>query len=53
MPSDDSTWLITVPQDGDGEGIVQELASKLSQSSKPLSKRNVGELTIPSFKASS
>ncbi|KAJ7275277.1 ATPase V1 complex subunit C [Mycena haematopus] len=47
MPSDQSTWLIAVPQDGDSEGLQQELAPKLLQ----LSKANaVALLTIPTFK---
>jgi V-type H+-transporting ATPase subunit C len=40
MPSDQSTWLIAVPYT---EGLVQELSSKLT-------KANVAELGIPSFK---
>ncbi|KAI9460255.1 hypothetical protein BJY52DRAFT_290218 [Lactarius psammicola] len=50
MPSDQSTWLITVPQDGDTEGLLQELTSKLSQQSKTFSSGSIGQLYIPSFK---
>jgi len=50
MPSDQSTWLITVPQDGDSEGLLQELRSKLSQQSKTFSSSSIGQLYIPSFK---
>lgn len=50
MPSDQSTWLITVPQDGDSEGLLQELTSKLSQQSKTFSSSCIGQLFIPSFK---
>ncbi|KAI0307583.1 ATPase V1 complex subunit C [Multifurca ochricompacta] len=50
MPSDQSTWLITVPQDGDSEGLLQELTSKLSQQSKTFSSSSIGQLYIPSFK---
>ncbi|KZS96147.1 ATPase V1 complex subunit C, partial [Sistotremastrum niveocremeum HHB9708] len=46
MPSDQSTWLIAVPQDGDSEGLVQELSSKLG-GSKSI---GVGTLNVPSFK---
>ncbi|KAJ8588194.1 ATPase V1 complex subunit C [Rhizopogon salebrosus TDB-379] len=47
MPSDQSTWLIAVPQDGDAEGLLPELTSKLHQHSKST---GVAELAIPSFK---
>ncbi|KAL1691922.1 hypothetical protein GGG16DRAFT_52631 [Schizophyllum commune] len=45
MPSDQATWLIAVPNDGDAEGIVQELQHKLKAPS-----RSVSQLGIPSFK---
>ena len=44
MPSDQSTWLIAVPQDGDAEGLLHELTGKLPQHSRS------AELAIPSFK---
>lgn len=47
MPSDQSTWLIAVPQDGDAEGLLPELTSKLPQHPRT---SNVAELAIPSFK---
>ncbi|KAJ7630705.1 hypothetical protein FB45DRAFT_916318 [Roridomyces roridus] len=47
MPSDQSTWLIAVPQDGDSEGLLQEVSPKLSQQSKSTL---VAQLSIPSFK---
>jgi len=50
MPSDQSTWLIAVPQDGDSEGISQELSTKLSHQSRSFSARNIAQLGIPSFK---
>jgi len=50
MPSDQSTWLITVPQDGDSEGLLQELTLKLSQQSKTFPSSSIGQLYIPSFK---
>ena len=46
MPSDQSTWLIAVPNDGDAEGLGQELRSKLSKSCA------LAQLDIPSFKVS-
>ncbi|KIJ68743.1 hypothetical protein HYDPIDRAFT_179785 [Hydnomerulius pinastri MD-312] len=49
MPSDQSTWLIAVPQDGDAEGLLPEITSKLSQQSRS-SQPSVAELGIPSFK---
>ncbi|KAK7463825.1 Vacuolar ATP synthase subunit C [Stygiomarasmius scandens] len=50
MPSDQSTWLIAVPQNGDSEGLLPELQSKLSQQSKSHSPNSVAEFAIPSFK---
>ncbi|KAF8649839.1 hypothetical protein AX16_005602 [Volvariella volvacea WC 439] len=50
MPSDQSTWLISVPQDGESEGIVQELSYKLSQSTKLIPPSNISQFGIPSFK---
>ncbi|KAF8213311.1 hypothetical protein K438DRAFT_1803766 [Mycena galopus ATCC 62051] len=47
MPSDQSTWLIAVPADGDLEGLQQELSPKLLQQSKA---NAVALLTIPTFK---
>jgi len=50
MPSDQSTWIISVPQDGDADGLLQELILKLSQQSKTFSPSSIGQLYIPSFK---
>lgn len=50
MPSDQSTWLIAVPQDGDSEGLLPELTTKLSQQSRSFPQNSVAELGIPSFK---
>ncbi|KAG2345246.1 ATPase, V1 complex, subunit C [Suillus weaverae] len=44
MPSDQSTWLIAVPQDGDSEALLPEITSKVPQHTR------VTELGIPSFK---
>lgn len=49
MPSDQATWLIAVPQDGDSEGLFQELAPKLTKEAK-LPLRDLAQLPIPSFK---
>ncbi|EKM83402.1 hypothetical protein AGABI1DRAFT_81175 [Agaricus bisporus var. burnettii JB137-S8] len=49
MPSDQSTWLVSVPQDGDSEGLLQELLPKLTSQAK-LSSGNISSLGIPSFK---
>ncbi|KAF5382977.1 hypothetical protein D9757_006313 [Collybiopsis confluens] len=51
MPSDQSTWLITVPLNGDSEGLLQELTTKLSHQSRSFSPNSIAELGIPSFKA--
>ncbi|PSR71296.1 hypothetical protein PHLCEN_2v12810 [Hermanssonia centrifuga] len=48
MPSDQSTWLVSIPQDGDSEGTLQDLQSKLASQSKAAP--NITELLIPSFK---
>ncbi|KAJ7107667.1 hypothetical protein C8R43DRAFT_905708 [Mycena crocata] len=47
MPSDQSTWIVAIPQDGDSEGLLQEISPKLSQQSKA---NLVAPLAIPSFK---
>ncbi|TFL06426.1 hypothetical protein BDV98DRAFT_600476 [Pterulicium gracile] len=49
MPSEQSTWLITVPLDADAEGLIQQLRSKLSHQAK-LSSQNISQLGIPLFK---
>lgn len=49
MPSDQSTWFIAVPQDGDSEGLLQEINSKFV--SKSLPTNTIAQLQIPSFKA--
>lgn len=43
MPSDQSTWLIAVPDSGDADGLHHELSSKLASS-------KLAQLCIPSFK---
>ncbi|TFK57433.1 ATPase, V1 complex, subunit C [Heliocybe sulcata] len=50
MPSDQSTWFISVPQDGESEGLLQEITTKLVRQSKALPPSNIAPLTIPSFK---
>ncbi|KAJ3571344.1 hypothetical protein NP233_g3813 [Leucocoprinus birnbaumii] len=49
MPSDQSTWLVAVPQNGDSEGLLEEITPKLTSQAK-LPSRNISPLTIPSFK---
>ena len=49
MPSDQSTWLISVPQGHDPQGLHQKTVNKLTTQAK-LPLRNVGQLAIPSFK---
>ncbi|KAI0690687.1 ATPase V1 complex subunit C [Cytidiella melzeri] len=48
MPSDQSTWLIAIPNDGDSEGTLQELHTKLGAQSKAA--LSLSQLPIPSFK---
>ncbi|KAG9223020.1 hypothetical protein PLEOSDRAFT_1095977 [Pleurotus ostreatus PC15] len=50
MPSDQSTWLIAVPLDGDSEGLIPELGMKLSQQSKSFPRNHIAQIDIPSFK---
>ncbi|KAG7099457.1 hypothetical protein E1B28_001308 [Marasmius oreades] len=50
MPAEHSTWLISVPLNGDTECLAQELSSKLAQQSKSFSPTSLHELSIPSFK---
>ncbi|KAG9314647.1 ATPase V1 complex subunit C [Chiua virens] len=47
MPSDQSTWLIAIPNDGDAEGLLLEITSKLVQVSRS---SPVAEFAIPAFK---
>ncbi len=48
MPSDQSTWLIAIPHDGDSEGTLQELHTKLAAQSKVAP--SLSQLPIPTFK---
>jgi hypothetical protein len=50
MPSDQSTWLLSAPNDGEAEGLVPEIAGKLAQTSRTFSRSNVAQLNIPTFK---
>ncbi|EJF66508.1 ATPase V1 complex subunit C [Dichomitus squalens] len=50
MPSDQSTWLISIPETGDAEGLHHELTTKLTGSSKSVLPSNLAQLSIPSFK---
>jgi V-type H+-transporting ATPase subunit C len=50
MPSDQSTWLLAVPQDGDAEGLLPDVTTKLTQQSRSFPANNIAELNIPSFK---
>ena len=45
MPSDQSTWLIAVPNDGDPDTSLHELRSRLSHQVK------AAQFDVPSFKA--
>jgi len=52
MPSDQSTWLISVPQGPNPHGTYQGVLSKVTQQAR-LPSRNIGQLVIPSFKVKS
>ena len=49
MPSDQSTWLIAIPNDGDADGLLPEITSKLTQASRS-SQTAVTDFAIPAFK---
>ncbi|KAF8316127.1 ATPase, V1 complex, subunit C [Clavulina sp. PMI_390] len=48
MPSDLSTWLVSVPQNGDSEGLYQELSGKFT-SSKQLPSTSIAEFNSASL----
>ncbi|KAF8521475.1 ATPase V1 complex subunit C [Gautieria morchelliformis] len=50
MPSDQSTWLISVPQDGDSDGVHQELENRFQQQSRAFDRKNFTQLSLPAFK---
>lgn len=50
MPSDQATWLISAPQDGDSEGLVQELQFKFQQQLRSFDKNTLTQITVPAFK---
>ena len=50
MPSDQSTWLIAVPQDGDSEGLQQELEARFQQQLKTFDRSTIAQLNMPTFK---
>jgi V-type H+-transporting ATPase subunit C len=49
MPSDLSTWLIAVPNDGDAVGLLPDLTQKLDYS-RALQRSNIAELAVPTLK---
>jgi len=49
MPSDQCSWLIAVPSDGDAEGMYQELTGKF-ESQKALQRDSFSEFKIPELK---
>lgn len=51
MPSDQSTWLVAVPHDGDAEGLHQDLVTKLQVGSKS-AVASLAPLPVPSFTVS-
>ncbi|KAG9125450.1 Vacuolar ATP synthase subunit C [Ceratobasidium sp. 392] len=51
MPSDQCSWLVAVPADGDTEGLYQELAGKF-ETQKALQRNDFAEFKIPELKAS-
>lgn len=50
MPLEQSTWLISAPQDGDTEGLLHELGGQLEQQVKAVAPGNIAEFDVPSFK---
>ncbi|KIJ34997.1 hypothetical protein M422DRAFT_76369 [Sphaerobolus stellatus SS14] len=50
MPSDQSTWVISAPQDGDSEGLLQELEANLRKEIRMFDKNSLTQIPIPAFK---
>ncbi|KAK0465333.1 uncharacterized protein EV420DRAFT_1719189 [Desarmillaria tabescens] len=50
MPSDQSTWLISIPLNGDSEGVHQEITHKVIQQLKTYPPNSISQFSIPSFK---
>ncbi|KIY63679.1 ATPase, V1 complex, subunit C [Cylindrobasidium torrendii FP15055 ss-10] len=50
MPSDQSTWLISAPLNGDTEGLFQEFSRKVAHQAKAVPPNNIAPLNIPTFK---
>jgi hypothetical protein len=51
MPSDQCSWLISIPADGDAEGMFPELQGKF-EAQKALRLDNFSEFKIPELKVS-
>ncbi|KAH9835754.1 ATPase V1 complex subunit C [Rhodofomes roseus] len=49
MPSDQSTWLVAVPHDGDADGLHHDIAAKLQAGSRNPAAA-LAPLSVPSFK---
>ena len=50
MPSDQATWLISAPQDGDSEGLLQELESSFKKEIRSFDRSSLTQIPIPAFK---
>jgi len=50
MPSDQSSWLISVPLNGDTEGLFQEITTKFEGLSRSYARNNLTQIEIPQFK---
>jgi len=50
MPSDQASWLVAVPLNGDTEGLYQDISAKFNGLSRSYAKNNVVQIDIPSFK---
>lgn len=50
MPSDQSTWLISAPQDGDSEGLKDELERKFQSQLRSFDRNSLVQVPIPVFK---
>lgn len=50
MPSDQSTWLISIPLNGDSEGVHQEITHKVIQQLRTYPPNSISQFSIPSFK---
>ncbi|KZW02017.1 ATPase, V1 complex, subunit C [Exidia glandulosa HHB12029] len=50
MPSDQSSWLVTVPLNGDTEQLNHDIAPKLDALAKGYARESLAQIDVPEFK---